>query len=26
VPIRTVQIVRCYGFRGYNVRRWQDGW
>ena len=25
-PIRTVQIVRCYGFRGYDVRRWQDGW
>ncbi len=25
-PIRTVQIVRCYGFKGYDVRRWQDGW
>jgi len=25
-PIRTVQIVRCYGFRGYDVKRWQDGW
>ncbi len=24
--IRTVQIVRCYGFRGYDVKRWQDGW
>ena len=25
-PIRTIQIVRCYGFHGYNVKRWQDGW
>ena len=25
-PIRTIQVVRCYGFRGYNVKRWQDGW
>jgi len=25
-PIRTIQIVRCYGFKGYDVRRWQDGW
>ncbi len=25
-PIRTVQVVRCYGFKGYDVRRWQDGW
>jgi len=25
-PIRTIQIVRCYGFRGYDVKRWQDGW
>ena len=25
-PIRTLQIVRCYGFRGYDVRRWQHGW
>ncbi len=25
-PIRTLQIVRCYGFHGYNVQRWQDGW
>jgi hypothetical protein len=25
-PVRTVQIVRCYGFQGYDVRRWQDGW
>ena len=25
-PIRTVQIVRCYGFKGYDVKRWQDGW
>ncbi len=26
VPIRTVQIVRCYGFKGYDRARWQDGW
>ncbi len=25
-PIRTVQIVRCYGFHGYDVKQWQDGW
>ncbi len=25
-PIRTVQIVRCYGFKGYNRQKWQDGW
>ncbi len=25
-PIRTIQIVRCYGFHGYDVKRWQDGW
>ena len=25
-PIRTVQVVRCYGFRGYRVKQWQDGW
>ncbi len=25
-PIRTVQIVRCYGFKGYDVKKWQDGW
>jgi hypothetical protein len=25
-PIRTIQIVRCYGFRGYDIKRWQDGW
>lgn len=25
-PIRTIQIVRCYGFKGYEVKRWQDGW
>ncbi len=25
-PIRTIQIVRCYGFHGYDIKRWQDGW
>jgi len=25
-PIRTIQIVRCYGFKGYETKRWQDGW
>jgi 4-amino-4-deoxy-L-arabinose transferase-like glycosyltransferase len=25
-PIRTLQIVRCYGFKGYDVRQWQQGW
>ena len=25
-PIRTIQVVRCYGFKGYDVRHWQDGW
>lgn len=24
--IRTLQIVRCYGFKGYDVKYWQDGW
>jgi hypothetical protein len=25
-PIRTIQIIRCYGFKGYDVHRWQHGW
>lgn len=25
-PIRTLQIVRCYGFKGYDVKQWQQGW
>jgi len=25
-PVRTIQIVRCYGFKGYDVKKWQDGW
>lgn len=25
-PIRTLQIVRCYGFKGYNPKQWQVGW
>lgn len=25
-PIRIIQIVRCYGFKGYQVRHWQRGW
>ncbi|MDQ2686362.1 MAG: glycosyltransferase family 39 protein [Armatimonadota bacterium] len=25
-PIRTVQIVRCYGFKGYDAPQWQVGW
>lgn len=25
-PIRTIQIVRCYGFKGYDVKAWQQGW
>jgi 4-amino-4-deoxy-L-arabinose transferase-like glycosyltransferase len=25
-PIRTVQVFRCYGFKGYDRKRWQDGW
>ncbi|MDR3710500.1 MAG: glycosyltransferase family 39 protein [Capsulimonadaceae bacterium] len=25
-PIRTLQIYRCYGFKGYDRKRWQDGW
>ena len=25
-PIRTIQIVRCYGFKGYDIKHWQDGW
>ena len=24
--IRTVQIFWCYGFKGYDRKRWQDGW
>ena len=26
VPVRTLQIVRCYGFRGYDPKAWQQGW
>jgi hypothetical protein len=25
-PIRIVQIARCYGFKGYSVKTWQQGW
>jgi hypothetical protein len=25
-PIRTIQIIRCYHFRGYDVADWQKGW
>ncbi|BDI30698.1 hypothetical protein CCAX7_27490 [Capsulimonas corticalis] len=25
-PIRTIQIVRCYGFKGYDPLQWRDGW
>ncbi len=25
-PIRTIQIFRCYGFRGYERGDWQRGW
>ena len=25
-PIRTIQIFRCYGFKGYDRKVWQDGW
>lgn len=25
-PIRVLQIYRCYGFKGYDRRKWQDGW
>ncbi len=25
-PIRVIQIVRCYGFKGYQPRLWQRGW
>jgi len=25
-PIRILQIYRCYGFKGYERTRWQDGW
>ena len=26
VPVRVIQVVRCYGFRGYDVEKWQNGW
>ncbi len=25
-PIRVIQVVRCYGFKGYDRRHWQRGW
>ncbi|HEY3329326.1 MAG TPA: glycosyltransferase family 39 protein [Capsulimonadaceae bacterium] len=25
-PIRTIQVFRCHGFKGYDRKRWQDGW
>ena len=25
-PIRTIQIVRCYGFKGYDPVHWRKGW
>ncbi len=25
-PVRTLQIVRCYGFKGYDPKQWQQGW
>ena len=25
-PIRTLQLVRCYDFRGYDPHQWQQGW
>lgn len=25
-PIREVQLFRCWGFKGYDRLRWQDGW
>jgi len=25
-PIRVLQVYRCYGFKGYDRKRWQDGW
>jgi hypothetical protein len=25
-PIRTIQIYRCYGFKGYDIKKWQQGW
>jgi undecaprenyl-diphosphatase len=25
-PIRTIQIFRCYGFKGYRREDWQIGW
>lgn len=25
-PIRVIQIVRCYGFKGYRRSQWQQGW
>ncbi len=25
-PIRTLQVFRCYGFKGYSRQQWQDGW
>jgi hypothetical protein len=25
-PIRVIQVVRCYDFKGYQPRQWQQGW
>lgn len=26
MPIRIIQVVRCYKFKGYDVKKWQKGW
>jgi 4-amino-4-deoxy-L-arabinose transferase-like glycosyltransferase len=25
-PVRVVQIFRCYGFKGYDPKTWEQGW
>jgi len=25
-PVRVVQVYRCYGFKGYDPARWQNGY
>jgi hypothetical protein len=25
-PIRIIQVYRCYGFKGYNPKNWEQGW
>ena len=25
-PVRIIQVYRCYGFKGYDPKQWEQGW